>query len=199
MTPTQHSEASVESILALPNVQSHLQQSLQWRISNNGEAFGDRTATLLAGPPFLESPIEAIFEIWWDAFVSEFPYLGCGLDLCRQPEITVGRRSYRCDFEVLPADTDVHYHATELFGLTWHNVVIELDGHDYHERTKEQVTYRNRRDRDFLKAGVRVFHFSGSELHANPIATIKEVTDFAWSQWCGIRNSFFAKLSAATR
>ena len=46
------------------------------------------------------------------------------------------------------------------------SVLIELDGHDFHEKTKEQVIYRNKRDRILEKYGF-VYHISGSEIYNN--------------------------------
>ncbi len=49
-------------------------------------------------------------------------------------------------------------------------VVIELDGHEFHERTKEQVESRNARDRALQADGYRVLHFAGSEVVRDPVA-----------------------------
>lgn len=43
-------------------------------------------------------------------------------------------------------------------------IVIECDGHDYHERTKEQAQRDRSRDRYFTKQAVPVLRFTGSEL-----------------------------------
>lgn len=43
---------------------------------------------------------------------------------------------------------------------------IECDGHDWHEKTKEQVARDKRRDRDLLAANITAVRFSGSEIHA---------------------------------
>jgi very-short-patch-repair endonuclease len=41
-------------------------------------------------------------------------------------------------------------------------LVVECDGHDFHEKTKQQVTKDNRRERELQIAGWHVFRFSGS-------------------------------------
>lgn len=46
-------------------------------------------------------------------------------------------------------------------------VVIECDGHDYHERTKEQARKDRGRDRAFQQAGWLVARFTGSEIYAD--------------------------------
>lgn len=64
-----------------------------------------------------------------------------------------------------------NYRVDFLFGLVKHRtnllkcIVIECDGHDWHERTKEQAARDKARDR-FLSTQVgRVIHFTGSELY----------------------------------
>lgn len=43
-------------------------------------------------------------------------------------------------------------------------VIIECDGHDYHERTKEQAQRDKERDRTLQSLGFLVFRFTGSEI-----------------------------------
>jgi hypothetical protein len=55
-------------------------------------------------------------------------------------------------------------------------IAVELDGHDFHERTKEQVKLRDRRDRVLQRHGWIVLHISGSELVREPqVEALKEV------------------------
>jgi hypothetical protein len=46
--------------------------------------------------------------------------------------------------------------------------VIECDGHDFHERTKEQAAHDKRRDRHMQGLGLKVLRFTGSEVWADP-------------------------------
>jgi very-short-patch-repair endonuclease len=43
-------------------------------------------------------------------------------------------------------------------------IVVECDGHDFHEKTKEQAASDKRRDRDIQIAGWKVLRFTGSEI-----------------------------------
>ena len=43
-------------------------------------------------------------------------------------------------------------------------IVVECDGHDFHERTKEQARHDRSRDRYFMKQAVPVLRFTGSEI-----------------------------------
>lgn len=46
-------------------------------------------------------------------------------------------------------------------------IAIECDGHEWHEKTKEQVARDKRRDRRLLADGIPSVRFSGAEIHAN--------------------------------
>lgn len=106
-----------------------------------------------------ESPLEAAFVAWWITLSKYFD-----LQLHRQIPVIAATRSYRLDFVFRPV-------ASEVASM----VAVEMDGHDFHERTKEQVTYRNQRDRDLQSEGWTVFHVSGSEFNANPEAAVMDV------------------------
>lgn len=53
--------------------------------------------------------------------------------------------------------------------------VVECDGHEFHEKTKEQVEKRNRRDRFLESKGYTVIHLSGSEIYNNPQQALYDV------------------------
>jgi very-short-patch-repair endonuclease len=57
-------------------------------------------------------------------------------------------------------------------------VVVECDGFDFHERTKEQAECDRRRDRELQAAGYPVLRFTGSELHRDPFEAVVAVRDF---------------------
>lgn len=63
-------------------------------------------------------------------------------------------------------------------------VAVECDGHEFHERTREQVARDKARDRAFAERDVRLFRFSGSEIWANAIACADQVLGFV-SEWQG--------------
>lgn len=54
-------------------------------------------------------------------------------------------------------------------------VVVELDGHQFHDRNKEQRSYEKARDRFFTRQGYRVVHFTGSDIVKDPYAAAWEV------------------------
>jgi very-short-patch-repair endonuclease len=56
-----------------------------------------------------------------------------------------------------------------------HRMIIECDGHAFHEKTKEQAARDKRRDRDLSKHDLKTLRFTGSEIHKNPFDCALEV------------------------
>jgi very-short-patch-repair endonuclease len=56
-------------------------------------------------------------------------------------------------------------------------LVVEVDGHEFHEKTKEQAARDKRRDRDLQQEGWSVFHFTGSEVWRDPFGCCLSARD----------------------
>lgn len=56
-------------------------------------------------------------------------------------------------------------------------VIVELDGHQFHDRDKRQRSYEKARDRHFVKEGYRVVHYTGSDVVADPFKVAWEVLE----------------------
>lgn len=71
------------------------------------------------------------------------------------------------------------YRADFVVGLvaypTAQRMVVECDGHAFHERTKQQAARDRQRDRDMQSAGLKVFRFTGSEIYRDPLKCADEV------------------------
>lgn len=119
------------------------------------------------------SPLEMAFLVWWHLLA---PIGDPDFTLIEQHEIVTNGRAYRLDFSVEPC-------LVPLNNGPILRLAIELDGHEFHERTREQVTSRNQRDRDLAAAGWRVLHFSGSEFHRDPARCINEVARIAYERY----------------
>lgn len=63
--------------------------------------------------------------------------------------------TYRIDILILPARP----RPRAAFALA-----VECDGHDFHDRTKQQAAYDRARDRELLLRGVTTVRFTGSEI-----------------------------------
>lgn len=83
--------------------------------------------------------------------------------LVPQFEIESGGRKMRIDFAMFP-----------LHDSPCPPVAIELDGHDFHERTKEQAERDKSRDRLLQAAGWQVLRFTGSEVWRDPKRCVLE-------------------------
>lgn len=67
----------------------------------------------------------------------------------------------------------------------WSRLAIECDGHDFHERTKEQAKKDRSRDRRLQKAGLTVFRFTGSEIWGDPCACADQIIEWAIDAYYG--------------
>ena len=56
-------------------------------------------------------------------------------------------------------------------------IIIECDGHNFHEKTKEQAKKDKSRDRFLLNNGYYVLRFTGSEIYQNPRKCVQEIED----------------------
>lgn len=127
---------------------------------------------------YCQSPIEQLL-------FSELPFVGFGygtqmpaiadLDLplprpnsevliC--PQHAIG--NYRVDFALI----------VDMWGDGDIKVVIECDGHDFHEKTKQQATRDKKRDRELQKAGWKVLRYTGSEIFKDVEAIAYEISGF---------------------
>lgn len=62
-------------------------------------------------------------------------------------------------------------------------IIIECDGHNYHERTKEQAARDRSRDRALTNAGYSVLRFTGSEIFNDPTRCVDEIYDLLISRF----------------
>lgn len=72
--------------------------------------------------------------------------------------------NYRIDFVIRQED-----------GYTPKYIFIECDGHDFHEKTKEQAERDKSRDRNINCAGVLLLRFTGSEIYRDPTLCVKQI------------------------
>jgi very-short-patch-repair endonuclease len=75
---------------------------------------------------------------------------------------------YRADFAIWDATLPFNHTPPRI-------MIVECDGHDFHERTKEQARRDKQRDRFFVSKGHKVLRFTGSEIWANPDDIADEV------------------------
>lgn len=155
-------------------VRNHIQEAANYV----RDVFVDRQIRY-CGHAKTESPLESIFLAWWAALAQSGQISGSMVEVHRQYEVQAQTRKYRLDFALIPEEP-LRYRAQQV-GVPVPVVAVELDGHDFHERTREQVEYRNQRDRDLMLLGIRVLHFSGSEINRRPDECVDEAFGAAFS------------------
>lgn len=130
-------------------------------------------------PEECKSPIEQLFYyaysiVDFDNEGNDYP----SFFLMPQEEIQTQGGRYYADFvfdsNYLKEDGNVPEHPLKL--------VIECDGHEFHEKTKEQVRRGNERDYNLKVAGYDILHFSGSQIHNEPIECAKKVYEYIKSK-----------------
>lgn len=57
---------------------------------------------------------------------------------------------------------------------------IECDGHDFHERTKEQAEHDRSRDRIMQENGIPILRFTGREIHRSPSKCATSILNFVY-------------------
>lgn len=98
-----------------------------------------------------------------------FPRLGKGYEqtlfsYLLEPQEEIG--PYKVDFGLM-MQCQITFECPRL--------AIEIDGHEWHEKNKEQAASDKRRDRELLARDVSVMRFTGSEVYRNPRACVEEV------------------------
>lgn len=158
-------------------VQDHIGYATQYVAQSAADRFVQGSQGALKHMPSLrfDSPLEVIFWVWWEAITLN-AYEGDYLALSGQREVSVNGKDYRVDFLVEPCNLQ------RASNPAWKPIAVELDGHAFHERTREQVALRDSRDRALQSAGWRVFHFSFAEFTHHPADCVSEVFLFAREQ-----------------
>lgn len=107
----------------------------------------------------LESPIETIMY-----------YLLSLVDgIVFSPQVEIGK--YKVDFCI----TIPIYDSNED-----KKIIVECDGHEFHEKTKEQAQHDKERDRFLQAEGYPIYRFTGSEIYRNPLKIYFELCNIIY-------------------
>ena len=123
-----------------------------------------------------ESPIEQLLAIEMERVglknINLYnPYIDI-IDIEKQIDIKCGKNKYRVDFQI-----PVIYKNQENIMF-----VIECDGYEFHQKTKQQVEYDNKRQRDLQEAGYEIIKFSGTEIWHRPYRCACEIKNIILSR-----------------
>lgn len=140
--------------------------------TKNLELVGSADGDCGAEVSHCQSPIEQLFLIALKDLLKNLPTFYPDMDyvIVPQHKITIGRRNFQTDFLLLINDFTKNIQFA---------TAIECDGHEFHEKTKEQVRNDRSRERKFLKEGLEMIRFSGSEIYENPDNCAMEVWEIA--------------------
>lgn len=96
-----------------------------------------------------------------------------------QPQVQIEK--WRVDFVVYAwtAGTIWRKGTKEEGEPRWRRLIVECDGHDFHERTKEQASRDRSRDRSVSALGYEIFRFTGSEIWRDPWGCADQVASWA--------------------
>ena len=98
------------------------------------------------------------------------------------PQLLLG--DHRVDFALELTFTDSFHQMAAMFGTekpkylsgqVGVKLVVECDGHEFHEKTPEQAKKDKSRDRDLLSRGYPVMRFTGSEIYRYPLKCAEQV------------------------
>jgi very-short-patch-repair endonuclease len=109
-----------------------------------------------------ESPIEQLLFIY---LVEEARNRVSSIRIRPQKTFHFGEKTYRADLYL------------DLFDANRPGIVVECDGHDFHEKTKAQAAKDKSRDRAFQAEGYAIIHFTGSEIWNRPYNCAFEAID----------------------
>lgn len=153
--------------LAAAVLESPLERALFWALCNSAPAAcveGEGPGGMYPGgrgkvtPVFLVDPYPPVYRI----------------EFAPQLEVECSDRTYRFDFALKATDlTDSGQPRRRV------HVDVELDGHEFHERTKEQAERDKERDRNVQSAGWAVARFTGSQVYRDPAGVARELIGFA--------------------
>lgn len=126
-----------------------------------------------------ESPIEQImFLAIEDRFKDDGNFYIIDFYISAQHPIKLNNKHYRVDLRVVVNGRSGPNLWPEIDKESQVELFIECDGHDFHEKTKEQAKYDKQRDRAFAHASLNLLRFTGSEIYNKPEKCADEVYEF---------------------
>lgn len=117
----------------------------------------------------IDSPIEMLFYVAINALRKINRMDGdSGVTVSIQPQRKIEK--YRVDFVVSEIDWRKE--------KTNKSVIVECDGHEFHEKDEKARRYEKQRDRKLQSLGWKIFRFTGKEITDNPVMVAAEVLSF---------------------
>lgn len=124
----------------------------------------------------IKSPIEKIFITAFEMYIhmsnkEEF-------FLFPQEKVQIDNKTYYADF-MFKAD---EYLTKLILGKEIRNynykLIIECDGYEFHQKTRQQVQKDNEREYDLKMAGYEILRFSGSQIYNEPLKCAEDTYNY---------------------
>ena len=122
------------------------------------------------------TPIEQMFNVAWEITIDkEIAKEGFEKYIYLDPQNTIetNGHKYIADFVYTP-EIQLNDYAKQ----GKRKLVIECDGHEFHQKNKEQVIKDNQREYDLKMAGYDVLRFSGSEIYNTPYGCAEKTLNY---------------------
>lgn len=123
---------------------------------------------------YCKSPIEQIFYVAFRIVeiirVNDIPDEYLGFHVIPQYDFNIDGKTYYVDFLIIFENIKEPNKS--------YTLIVECDGHEFHEKTKEQVKRDNERSYDLKKHGEDILRFSGSQINNDPIKCANDVFDY---------------------
>jgi len=84
-------------------------------------------------------------------------------------------KNYRVDFLLTATNYNPKF---EKNGYYQKRVIVECDGHHYHDRTKEQAKRDKSKDRKLQSLGYEVYRYTGSEIWQDIMSGVQEIMNY---------------------
>lgn len=122
-----------------------------------------------------ESPIERILSAAVNvvSFVRKAEFGKWLFYWIPQCEIEDGEKTYRVDFALT-----MEKFSDDFSDYSSVDIVVECDGHEFHQKTKKQVEHDNEREMRLKLLGYDVLRFSGSQIYKNPMKCANDIVDY---------------------
>ena len=129
-----------------------------------------------------KSPIEKIFYVAFEIVClfrkKELPEYATCMYSNPQCEVEANGHKYVADFAICRETNQ------EGYGI----FLVECDGHEFHQKTKQQVERDNTRQYELKMAGFDILRFSGSQIYKDPFKCANDVFDYALFKLNGGKN-----------
>ena len=120
---------------------------------------------------FRPNPLKSTDSITSLEFFKNFYGEVSSIALFSQKEIKANGKKYIVDF-YFEEDEYVNKFNTDK------KIIIECDGYEFHQKTKEQVQKDNEREYNLKMAGYEILRFSGTQIYNNPFKCAEDTYNY---------------------